>query len=153
MVEKHQSQGRESLASELEAGSRPTPHVLWLRLRTDLKDQTQLLETKMRNGGLALNVANALEVSSTDLARADLILLDAFDNVDGIVETIVSRIRFESRVPLIMLTDGYSTEQLVTALSAGADAIWSLNMPFEILQARCRALLRRWLNHRSEPRP
>lgn len=147
MVEKHQPQGRETLASGLDVSSQPSPHVLWLRLRTDNKEQTQSLETKMRNGGLALNVANAFDVSSAELAQADLILLDAFDNVDGIVETIVSRIRFESRVPLIMLTDGYSTEQLVTALSAGADAIWSLNMPFEILQARCRALLRRWLSN------
>ncbi|MGB5052365.1 MAG: hypothetical protein WBO46_25670 [Caldilineaceae bacterium] len=72
-------------------------------------------------------------------------MLDAFESLEGSIETIVARIRFESRVPLIMLTDGYSTEQLVTALTAGADAIWSLNTPVELLLARCKALLRRWM--------
>jgi len=99
----------------------------------------------MQNQGFSLIAADAFEVTSQQLSDADLVLLDAFSQVDGIIETIVARIRFESRVPLIMLTDGYSTEQLVTALTAGADAIWSLNTPVELLLVRCKALLRRWL--------
>lgn len=99
----------------------------------------------MQNQGLSLSVVDAFDVTSAQLQNADLVLLDASDSVEGSVDTIVARIRFESKVPLVMLTDGYSTEQLVTALTAGADAIWSLNTPLEVLLVRCKALLRRWL--------
>jgi len=104
----------------------------------------------MQEQGLSLAVADVFDVSRTDLLRADLVLLDAFDSVEGSVETVVARIRHESKVPLIMLTDGYSIEQLVVALTAGADAIWSLNTPVEVLLVRCKALLRRWLPNKSE---
>jgi DNA-binding response OmpR family regulator len=123
----------------------PSAHVVWLRQRRQMGENALCLQRGMKAQGLFVEVADVFDASSTQLAAADLILLDAFDRVDGIVETIVARIRFESRVPLVMLTDGYSTEQLVTALTAGADAIWALNIPVEVLMARCKALLRRWM--------
>jgi DNA-binding response OmpR family regulator len=124
----------------------PCAHVVWLRQRRQMGENALCLQKGMKAQGLFLEVADVFDVSSAQLAIADLILLDAFDRVDGIVETIVARIRLENRVPLVMLTDGYSTEQLVTALTAGADAIWALNIPVEVLMARCKALLRRWMS-------
>lgn len=118
--------------------------VVWLRQRNRDDEKARELARQMQEEGLTLTVLNAYEVSSADLLNADLVLLDAFESLEGSVETVVSRIRFESRVPLIMLADGYSTEQLVSALTGGADAIWSPRTPVEILLARCKALLRRW---------
>jgi DNA-binding response OmpR family regulator len=126
----------------------PAARIIWLRQRRQMGENALKLQRGMKAQGFLLEIADVFDASSTQLANADLILLDAFDRVDGIVETIVARIRLESRVPLVMLTDGYSTEQLVTALTAGADAIWALNIPVEVLMARCKALLRRWM---SEP--
>ncbi|MBX3050855.1 MAG: hypothetical protein KF753_05240 [Caldilineaceae bacterium] len=123
----------------------PSARVLWLRQRGQSDNKGTALRRQMQEQGLDLTVVDAFDVTTTDLLKADLILLDAFESLEGSIETIVARIRFESRVPLIMLTDGYSTEQLVTALTAGADAIWSLNTPVELLLARCKALLRRWM--------
>ncbi|MBI3960753.1 MAG: response regulator transcription factor [Chloroflexi bacterium] len=119
--------------------------IVWLRQRNRMDDKGQELYRHMQNQGLSLTVTDVFDVSSAELLRADLVLLDAFDSVEGSIETVVARIRFESKVPLVMLTDGYSTEQLVTALTAGADAIWSLNTSVEVLLVRCNALLRRWL--------
>lgn len=119
--------------------------IVWLRQRNRKDDKGQELYRHMQSRGVALTVADIFDVSSSELLRADLVLLDAFDSLDDSIEMVVARIRFESRVPLVMLTDGYSTEQLVTALTAGADAIWSLNTPVEVLVLRCNALLRRWL--------
>ena len=114
--------------------------IVWLRQRNQMDQRSQNLYHQMQDHGLVLTVVDAFDVTS-----ADLVLLDALDSVEGSVETIVARIRFESRVPLIMLTDGFSSEQLVIALTAGADAIWSLNTPVELLLARSNALLRRWM--------
>ncbi len=123
----------------------PMPRLIWLRQRYDLNESASQLQTQMRHAGFSVEILDVFDTNQQQIAQADMILLDAFDRVDGIVETVVSRIRIESRVPLVMLTDGYSTDQLVTALTAGADAIWSLNTPVEVLLARCKALLRRWI--------
>jgi DNA-binding NarL/FixJ family response regulator len=124
--------------------SLPKAKILWLCQRPQRDEGVNRLYRHIRSRGMDLHPADTLSVTSQQLADADLIFLDALGQVEGMVETVVSRIRLESRVPLVMLTDGHSTEQLVTALAAGADAIWSLNMPLEVLMARCEALLRRW---------
>ena len=122
-----------------------TARLVWLRQRNRMDEKGQELYRRMQAQGVALTIVDAFDVTEDELLKADLVLLDAFDSLDGSIETVVARIRFASRVPLIMLTNGYSSEQLVTALTAGVDAIWSLNTPVELLLARCNALLRRWL--------
>lgn len=118
---------------------------VWLRQRSELGKRSLQVQNKIRFQGVHLEVVDALGVSSDQLARADLILLEAFDRFDGMIETVLADIRLESRVPLVILTNDYSTDQLITALAAGADAIWDINAPQEILLARCKALLRRWI--------
>lgn len=151
-VEREAMPNRSSQQSEKKELSRKIPfpgfpqaRIVWLRQQTDMDETTQQVYDAMVQQGFDLTVTDVFSLSSVDLETADLVLLDAFDKVDAIVETVVSRIRMESRVPLIMLTNGYSTEQLISALVAGVDAIWSLNTPVDVLLMRCRALLRRWL--------
>lgn len=124
----------------------PKANIIWLRQQKDMDEKAQEVFDAMMRHGIHVTIADAFDVSSDELERADLILLDAYSKVNGIVETIVSRIRFESQAPLIMLTSGFDADQLINALTAGADAIWSLNTPVDILVVRCRALLRRWLS-------
>lgn len=124
----------------------PKANIVWLRQQKDMDEKAQEVFDAMMRHGIHVTIADAFDVSADELERADLILLDAYSKVDGIVETIVSRIRFESQAPLIMLTSGFDADQLINALTAGADAIWSLNTPVDILVVRCRALLRRWLS-------
>lgn len=135
---------RSTAAETSFVGSARSARVVWLRQRNQDDEKATELARQMENQGLTLKVVDAYTVSTPELLNADLILLDAFESLEGSIETIVSRIRIESRVPLIILADGYSTEQLVFALTGGADAIWSLRTPVEILLARCKALLRRW---------
>src|SRR5690606_34608278 len=103
------------------------------------------IENKLREHGLVVEVTCLEEVSSDQLAAADLVMFNAFEQLEGILETVVKRVRLESRVPLIMVTNGHSTEQLVVALMAGVDAIWSLHTSTDVLVARCKAVLRRWI--------
>ena len=77
--------------------------------------------------------------------RFDLILMEYFDHLENDMSAALSKIRTESRAPLMMLTDGQTTDWSVNALKAGADAIFNLNTPEDIILARCNALLRRWL--------
>ena len=102
-----------------------TAHIVWLRQRNQIEGHGEELYRQMQSQGVTLTIVDAFDVTADELLRADLVLLDAFDSLEGSIETVVARVRFESRVPLVMLTNGYSSEQLVTALTAGADGIWS----------------------------
>lgn len=145
MVDTPRVYERKQVDPQCEVGLAVPARILWLRQKRSCSQRIALLESEIQARNFVMEYGDALHVTSEQLEAADLVLLDAFGQVDGTVDTIVSRIRFESRVPLVMLTDGHSTEQLVTALRAGADAIWSISTPVEILFARCDALLRRWL--------
>lgn len=122
--------------------------ILWLRRHgpTEIAIDYQLLVT-FQQIGARLERGDVFSLSGTQLAEADLILMDAFEQIEGVVETLVSRVRIESRAPLVILTRKHSHEQLIMALQAGADAIWSLESSPLVLRAHCQALLRRW------PRP
>src|SRR5690606_17869046 len=115
----------------------------WLRQRRPLTEKAHLLKDEMAKHALSVELKDLFDWTPLQFAGTDLILLEAFDRIDGTAETIVTRIRLESRVPIIMLADSYSIDQLVAALATGADAIWSLSTPVEVLIARCKALLRR----------
>lgn len=140
-------QSHNKLAQHPSVSPMPRARILWLKERLEFRANMLDLQEQFRQQGSELEITGMWDVTSDQLADADLILLEAFSRIDATVETMVARIRLESRVPLIMLTeDCDSSDQLVTALTAGVDAIWSLNTSTEILLARCKALLRRWLS-------
>lgn len=117
--------------------------ILWLRSRGQISERAIGLQKTIKAQGFKLTVVDVFDVDPRQIADSDLILLDGFERLDGLIETVLTRIRLEHRVPLVILTNGHSTEQLVTALTAGADAIWAVNISFDVLLARCKAILRR----------
>ncbi len=120
-----------------------TASILWLRGRNQVDKHALALQNTLKAQGIGLKIADVFDVTSSQIAGADLILLDAFECLDGTIDTVLTRIRIECRVPLVILTTGYSTDQLVAALTAGADEIWTVRIPAEVLIARCKAILRR----------
>ncbi|MCB0113141.1 MAG: hypothetical protein KDD84_03605, partial [Caldilineaceae bacterium] len=78
------------------------------------------------------------------LDGVDLVLIDAFVDFESTVQMAAARLRIKSRMPLVMLTQAYSSEQLVLALRSGIDAILSYDTSPALLMAHCNALLRRW---------
>ncbi len=102
------------------------------------------LSTEMRLRGLRLEVVRLQEMNARRLIGVDLVLFDAFDNFEEALQKAIVAIRLHSRVPLVMVTSNYTSDQLINALRSGVDAIWSSLTPFDLLLARCNALLRRW---------
>ncbi len=136
-------------ADPLLAGRR----VLWLQQSAPRpREPAARIEEILRAAGLRLHKVDLFSVSQVDMSTIDLILLDGVENLDGVIETVLSRLRFESQAPLIVLTERHSSDQLVAALMAGADAIWSYETPEELLLVRCKALLRRWSTGQGQAR-
>jgi hypothetical protein len=120
-----------------------TPHVVWLRQRRIQSEEEKALQKMLEARGISVEITYAFEVTSATLAKADLVLINAGEEIVGAAELLVTRVRLESLVPIAMLASHCSPNDLVTALCTGADAIWTLDMPPKVLYMHCLALLRR----------
>jgi DNA-binding response OmpR family regulator len=94
-----------------------------------------------------IEASNLANLVIEDLTDFDLILFEYFDHVANEMKAVVNRIRLDSRAPLMMLTDDHSVACSLDILRAGADAIFTISTPDEVILARCNALLRRWLTN------
>jgi DNA-binding response OmpR family regulator len=126
------------------------PSILWIHQDAysdnvgDLSHPQIELYRQMRQQGIEVRWNTLAEITVPLLKGVDMVLIDAFDDFDSIVQMAAIRVRIKSRVPLVLLTQDYSSEQLVLALRSGVDAILSCQTPSDLLMARCNALLRRW---------
>ncbi|MBV7336209.1 hypothetical protein KFU94_49835 [Chloroflexi bacterium TSY] len=77
----------------------------------------------------------------------DLILMEPPDSMNLHTYQALNRIRLGSRAPLLLLTDDHPVEWSINAFRCGADAILPWSTSNDVIVARCKALLRRWLPH------
>ncbi len=119
--------------------------VAWVRVTQDVNRNSERLSQMFTDEGLSVQVLAMNDKLYDHLPHFDLILLESFGQVDASTISAVSSIRMGSRAPLVVLMSSYARNEMIDALYAGVDAVWALGMPREMLLARCRALLRRWL--------
>jgi len=133
--------------SSLPAGksSSQVVYIAWVRVSQDANRNSERLSQMFMDEGLTVQVLEMDERFYDNLPQFDLIMLESFGQVDANTIEAVSVIRMGSRAPLVMLMSNYARTEMIGALQAGVDAVWTLGMPKEMLLARCRALLRRWL--------
>ena len=118
--------------------------VAWVRTSQDPNKNSDRLSQMFTEEGLSVQSVENDEYLYDHLGRYDLIMLESFGQVDADTLAAVESIRMGSQAPLVMLMSSYARAEMIDALQAGADAVWALGMPREMLLARCRALLRRW---------
>jgi DNA-binding response OmpR family regulator len=96
---------------------------------------------------LAHNGHNALDQFARELP--DLVILDwMLPDMDGL--DVCKKIRYDTNVPIIMLSVRYADDDVVAALEAGADEYVTKPFSPRQLVARIRALLRRVAGQPSE---
>ncbi|MFO7633205.1 MAG: hypothetical protein R6W76_11725 [Caldilinea sp.] len=115
----------------LHIGQHPNDKVLRLLARFDIQ-------------AMHVNVATADQLQPDQFADCDLILFEAFEHISNENQAALNWIRMGSRAPLVMLTNGVRTERTISGLMAGADAVMSMNMSWDVIVAHCYALVRRW---------
>lgn len=118
--------------------------ILWV-CHTNPRDlRGERLYQQMQRKYLQIDVISISELRSHRLLNVDLVLVEAFEHIEELVQAAVISIRFKSRVPLVVLTNHFSSGELVSTLLAGVDAIWFAQCSVPVLLARCNAMLRRW---------
>ncbi len=129
--------------------SKTSPDVVriaWLRRFTSSPEQVSALLEKFASVGIDVWLVNGEHLPLEQILCFDLILLETPAQPESLVYASLERIRSGSKAPLVLLTDDYSVEWSIESLQAGADAILPINTSSDVILARCRSLLRRWLS-------
>lgn len=127
--------------------------VLWLRFNNVDRPRTTGLRNRFGNEGMDIHIAD-LQYTMGQLTEGqasnlfptvfDLIMLESVEIIEEAMLHQLGSIREVSQAPLIVLTDNYTLDWSLRALREGADAIFTLNTPDDVIVARSNALLRRW---------
>lgn len=120
--------------------------IAWLRHFASSSEQVNNLMDKFADFGMDVWLVNGENLPSKQIPCFDLILLETPAQPASTIHSSIKRIRNYSKVPLILLTDDYNVQWNIDVLRAGADAILPLNTSSDVVLARCRSLLRRWLS-------
>jgi hypothetical protein len=123
---------------------RPATRLAWLQ-QTHLHAPKSLgLRTRFADVGMQVNT-HQWAADEIVLPECELILLECFGMLEQEMARALVTIRMNSQIPLIVLTDNHTLDWSLGALRGGADAIFTVTMPDEVIVARSKALLRRWI--------
>jgi hypothetical protein len=127
-------------------GRRRVPlRMVWLQQKVQQPPKALGLRTRFIDAGLQVQVC-ALNLEDDTPLEGELILLECFSMFEQEMMKALVRIRLFTQAPLIVLTDNHTLEWSIRALHNGADAIFTVNMPDDVIVARSNALLRRWVS-------
>jgi len=125
----------------------PPKELLWFRTNTDQRPKVVTLLDRFDSAGLNVKLcSNHFEGSDrpTGSLHCALIMLECVDTREEEMLLQLECVRAQSKAPLVILTDNTTLDWSLLALRGGADAIFTLNTPDDIILARSNALLRRW---------
>lgn len=123
---------------------RTSGRIVWLQQTTQALPKAQALRTRFGETGIQIQLRQASLEADTQL-DGELILLECFGMVEPEMMKAVITVRLLTQAPLIVLTDNHTLDWSIRALHSGADALFTINMPDDVIVARSKALLRRWM--------
>lgn len=124
---------------------RPPMRVIWLQQTLQPLPKALALRSRFTNAGMQVELHH-LDLENGAPREGELILLECFGMFEQEMMQVLVNLRFFSKAPLIILTDNYALDWSLRALHSGADAIFTVNMPDDVIIARSKALLRRWVS-------
>jgi len=124
---------------------RSSVRIVWLQQKMHSLPKVVALRTRFGDAGMQVHL-HQLSLETDAKLDGELILLECFDMFEQEMMKVVFTLRQLTQAPLIVLTDNHSVEWSIRALHSGADAIFTVNMPDDVIVARSKALLRRWVS-------
>lgn len=119
--------------------------VVWLQQKLQQVPKALALRTCFTDAGMQVNL-HQLDLEENTALDGELILLECLGMFEQEMMKVLVKLRLFSKAPLIILTDNYALDWSLRALHSGADAIFTVNMPDDVILARSKALLRRWVS-------
>lgn len=124
---------------------RSSVRIIWLQQKIQPLPKAVALRTRFGDAGMQVYL-HQLSLETDAKLEGELILLECFDMFEQEMMKVVFTLRQLTQAPLIVLTDNHTLDWSIRALHSGADAIFTVNMPDDVIVARSKALLRRWVS-------
>jgi hypothetical protein len=122
---------------------RSSIRIVWLQEKMQSLPKSLALRTRFGDAGMQVHL-HQRDLDADTKLDGELILLECFGMFEQEMMMAVFNIRLLSQAPLIVLTDNHTLDWSIRALHSGADALFTVNMPDDVIVARSKALLRRW---------
>ncbi len=120
--------------------------LVWLQADQIQRPKVTTLLNRFDSEGMDIHIVDLhQEKKAPPPLHCELVMLECINTLETEMLTQLSSVRSQSQVPLIVLTDNHTLDWSLLALREGADAIFTLNTPDDIIIARSNALLRRWI--------
>lgn len=123
---------------------RSSVRIVWLQQKMQSLPKALALRTRFGDAGMQVQLQRSLDADTK--LDGELILLECFGMFEQEMMMAVFNVRHLTQAPLIVLTDNHTLDWSIRALHSGADALFTVNMPDDVIVARSKALLRRWVS-------
>jgi DNA-binding response OmpR family regulator len=118
----------------------------WMRKKDHPLPEADKLVEYLRKVGFVVEFVTLDDVNNAGPWDYPLIVIEAGEQLDVSIMDLVVELRVSALSMIIVLLNDATSKQIAHALRTGADAVWSLTEPEQVLYARAKALLRRWLS-------
>jgi DNA-binding response OmpR family regulator len=124
-----------------------TVKIAWLMKENQVHPESELLIEYFEKVGFVVERVPLEDLSLAAAGNYPLIIIEAEDEVNAEVMDIVIELRVSTISMIVLLLNQITSAQVAQALRTGADAVWSHEEPEQVIYARAKALLRRWLSN------
>jgi DNA-binding response OmpR family regulator len=124
-----------------------TVKIAWLMKENQVHPESELLIEYFEKVGFVVERVPLEDLSLAAAGNYPLIIIEAEDEANAEVMDIVIELRVSTISMIVLLLNQITSAQVAQALRTGADAVWSHEEPEQVIYARAKALLRRWLSN------
>jgi DNA-binding response OmpR family regulator len=117
--------------------------VVWLSQRSEPHWGAEFLVRYFQEENFVIYCATQSQLRSAKIEDFQLFLIEAKDAADAAILEMILDLRVQTLALIVILVEEASSAQVVQLLGSGADAVWMVNEPIQVLRARAKSLLRR----------
>jgi hypothetical protein len=128
-----------------------TYKVAWISQREDTYPGVKYLVDYLQAAGLPVTPVLPIGLGIASILDHQIILIEAGDHLDAALLRLAVGMLVKRFAVIVVLMDQPTSQQIIQALSMGADAVWTTEESGDVLRARASALLCRRLKNFRHP--
>jgi DNA-binding response OmpR family regulator len=121
-----------------------TEKVAWLSQRGQPHWGIKFLVRYLQEERFVIYPITKSQLRSTNLQDYQIFLIEAKDRLDAALLEMTLELRVQTLALIVIVMEEPTSAEVVQLLGNGADAVWTINEPVQVLRARTKSLLRRF---------
>ena len=118
--------------------------VAWLSQGSEPHWGAKFLVHYLQEEKFAIYPATQCQLRSLNIQDYQIFLLEVNGSDDDVLLKMILDLRVQTPALIVILVEKATSAQVVQLLGNGADAVWTIDEPTQVLRARAKSLLRRF---------